>query len=1220
MNKLVAGIVVLLVLLVGGLFAAPMFVDFNEYKDDIAGRVKQATGRDFRIAGDIDLKLLPFPALSVNELTLGNVEGASVPEMARLKSLEVEVALLPLIGGDIQVEKIRFIEPDIVLEILPDGRQNWLFAVGEPVSKSEMDGGDGRGAAGPFNIRIDHVAVVDGRFSFVRDGVTATRVEEFDGEISAGSLNGPFRLAGTGKVGGLAVEFDAGVGELQDETPVPITANVKLAQGESRIQFNGSASEPTANAQLRGSLKAEGKSFGQAISGAMHMAGAPAVLPDLLNQPFSTRFVVQMSAHDASFNDITLKIGETLATGAVSTAFADSITIDAALKVNRIDLDGWLATARESSEEMAQRGPADTSANPDTGALRITSPDGLDGSLALEVGAVSWRDNVVRQLQLEIEAGGGVLTVKRLSALAPGGSDLSISGAVSNDETGQAAFDGRVEASSDNLRAVLQWLGQDVGAIPADRIRKLQLMATVRATPALIQVFGLDLRLDSSRIRGGLAYALRARPSFGIDFKIDRINLDAYLGHAAMSHGDAAKDGGKQADSNEAGDLGNLAFLDDFDANIKVSAGALTYRSVPAQNAELDASLIGGVLTVRNLTLGEVAGVSVGATATAGNFAGIPAAKINSVARSADLTQFFRLIDLAVPFPATALGATEAEIILDGTLSDTAFDIALKTAPIGLKTVGRLSPLDPLANLDATIDAEGEDLSRLLALFETNVPSDTPYRLSGRIKGAGPQLAVTLEGTAAGAQLRFEEDLQRTSDGGYVHSGTASISHEDVTAFVREVGVDFQPAARNLGGLSVQADHSGKNGDVSVNGLKAKVGPLEMDGTIGVRTSGVRPRIEARLQANEILADLFLPLPTTGPKGRVRSGTETRRGAPEPKERWSREPMDLAFLKSFDADISVTAPLLEAMGYSVEEPKLAIKVENGIVDIEKLNGRLFSGAFDMTVRLDANGEPNAEVDVSLQDGQLEQALMQTAGINPVTGTFSFDGRFDTHGVSQFDAINSLNGAGRLSARDGVVRGIDMRQLSDRLQSLRKLPDFLALLQTVTSRGETVLHQLDGTLSVTQGVVRSDDLTAQLDAAVGRAQGKIDLPRWLIDGAGEFSLTEHTNAPPIAVVLRGPLDNPAKSINARRLESFLISRFGTSLIRRALGAEDENQPSPAAPAAPPPAQAPVFGAPSGGSGQPQPSVPQTQPQPRAPAQSDDPLQQILRQGLKGILKQ
>ena len=125
MNRWVIAVLVVLALVIGGVFAVPVFIDFNEYKQEIGERVAQATGRPFRIDGDIDLKLLPAPALAVNDLSLGSIEGATAPEMVRIKALEVRVALLPLLGGDVQVEKVRFVEPVVVLESMEDGRENW---------------------------------------------------------------------------------------------------------------------------------------------------------------------------------------------------------------------------------------------------------------------------------------------------------------------------------------------------------------------------------------------------------------------------------------------------------------------------------------------------------------------------------------------------------------------------------------------------------------------------------------------------------------------------------------------------------------------------------------------------------------------------------------------------------------------------------------------------------------------------------------------------------------------------------------------------------------------------------------------------------------------------------------------------------------------------------------------------------------------------------------
>ena len=125
MRKLVIGLIAAVVVVLAAALIGPSFVDWNKYKPEITERVKAATGREITIAGDLSLSILPAPTLSVHDVTLANMPGASEPNMASLKALDVRVAFLPLLQGNIKVESIALIQPVITLEILADGRRNW---------------------------------------------------------------------------------------------------------------------------------------------------------------------------------------------------------------------------------------------------------------------------------------------------------------------------------------------------------------------------------------------------------------------------------------------------------------------------------------------------------------------------------------------------------------------------------------------------------------------------------------------------------------------------------------------------------------------------------------------------------------------------------------------------------------------------------------------------------------------------------------------------------------------------------------------------------------------------------------------------------------------------------------------------------------------------------------------------------------------------------------
>ncbi len=88
----IAGIVVgaVIGLVVLGAVAIVLWVDPNDYRDDIAKLVEQKTGRPLEIRGKLGLKLFPWIALEINDVRLGNPPGyGSDPSSAsRAQALE----------------------------------------------------------------------------------------------------------------------------------------------------------------------------------------------------------------------------------------------------------------------------------------------------------------------------------------------------------------------------------------------------------------------------------------------------------------------------------------------------------------------------------------------------------------------------------------------------------------------------------------------------------------------------------------------------------------------------------------------------------------------------------------------------------------------------------------------------------------------------------------------------------------------------------------------------------------------------------------------------------------------------------------------------------------------------------------------------------------------------------------------------------------------------
>jgi len=111
MRKILIGLAAFLAVIVVGLVVAVMVVDLNEYKQPLEASIKDASGYDTRIEGDITLSLTPV-GVSVGNIHLsqeGNAmsvgEFAIALEVLPLLSKEIKVSYLTLKDVDVNIQK-----------------------------------------------------------------------------------------------------------------------------------------------------------------------------------------------------------------------------------------------------------------------------------------------------------------------------------------------------------------------------------------------------------------------------------------------------------------------------------------------------------------------------------------------------------------------------------------------------------------------------------------------------------------------------------------------------------------------------------------------------------------------------------------------------------------------------------------------------------------------------------------------------------------------------------------------------------------------------------------------------------------------------------------------------------------------------------------------------------------------------------------------------------
>ena len=654
LKKILIGLFGLIVLLLLAVAIGPHFINWNSYKGRVAEEVRAVTGRDLAIDGDMSLSLLPSPALSVSGVRLANLPGGSAPDMARLKSLEVHVALVPLLSGKVQVTSVTLVEPVVLLERLPNGQANWQFT---PPASAAAAGSASPGATSSSGtaaeISVDNFSIENGTVLY-RAGGSEQKLEGLDATVVMRSLSGPFSATGQAKLVGLPAKFDLAIDSLAGSGPIALRGTLNVAGDAAVVGFDGSADQTAAS--VKGKINAK-----LSDPGLVFKSAGFENLPPGLAQPFTLIGDLDASAADIALDNLALSLGDTNATGKIDLQPGSPVQGTIALAFSRLDLDK-LMPANATAPSGSTTAPASTTAAPAAGGFALPGQVVVNFDLSAE--AVAWHQGVITRPHLTGRLADGQLQIKQASALLPGGSDVSLAGTLASKD-GKPQFAGAIQAKSDNLRDLAEWLGAPLPKVSADRLRSLTLTSRLIAAPTQIELADLDIRLDASHIQGGVTVALpdgkaRTKPAFGIGLTVDQLDADAYMPPKSAGAATSTSGSGTAAAGKPASPLAGLSALADLEANFDLRAGSLSYNGQTMRGLHLQGTLFGGKLTIADASAKDIGGGQGSFAGSIVNLAKDPRYDLKVNVAAPDAARVIQLAGLGRPAPG-AIWRAQAE-------------------------------------------------------------------------------------------------------------------------------------------------------------------------------------------------------------------------------------------------------------------------------------------------------------------------------------------------------------------------------------------------------------------------------------------------------------------------------------------------------------------------------------------------------------------------------
>lgn len=621
MKRFFLGIFAFILLAIVGLVTVAMLMPKEAYKVRIEAAAAEALGREVLLNGDVGLSFFPRISANVEDVLVANPEGFTSPYMIKAGALRGSVKWGPLLTGRVEIKELAFVDANVDLEVLADGRANWEFSTKDiaPAAKTEP--------TGEINAGIDRARLINAALTY-RDGSAGQTYTLTDLNLEAAltSLTETLLANGKGVFEGDAFSFDLKLDSPQaviDGTQAIIDLTFSMdvikatysgtaALGEvPSVEGNFSANIPDLQA-LSDYAKIDPETLPVRLSplGRAEASGKVSGALDALALRFS-RLSIEGSAIDLTY------IGAAVLTETPSLdGNVDFELRNAAATIKSLGLDipeaGVLERANLSLSSKVS-GPANALnataidlmlegpllAAAYTGSAAIGPQTSVDGRLTLnaqDVHALVLASKIALEVTQTDPLKGASLRLAAdlkgpAEAISASGIDLSVVGPLLNASytgdvslAGKGTVNGQLSASSQRLRALMA--AAQIELEPGDTLQTFRISGAAAGAFDRLAMKNIDLAIDEITGKGDLMVRTDTpRLSISGNLATGPLDLTAFMGETPENQ--------PKGWSKEPLALDSLKSLD---ADIILTSPSIIIDTITIKEAILKTKLANGVL------------------------------------------------------------------------------------------------------------------------------------------------------------------------------------------------------------------------------------------------------------------------------------------------------------------------------------------------------------------------------------------------------------------------------------------------------------------------------------------------------------------------------------------------------------------------------------------------------------------------------------------------
>lgn len=338
-----------------------------------------------------------------------------------------------------------------------------------------------------------------------------------------------------------------------------------------------------------------------------------------------------------------------------------------------------------------------------------------------------------------------------------------------------------------------------------------------------------------------------------------------------------------------------------------------------------------------------------------------------------------------------------------------------------------------------------------------------------------------------GAKARFQGRAAR--EDGLELDGDVTAEADSLRDLAAWMGTEL-PGRGGFGPFSLSSRLKMADGAVSLDDASLDLDGNRGDGGLLVKMDGGRPTVQGTFAAERIVLT---------PYGGLRLTTDGGR-------EWNRSPLDLAFLRSVNLDLRLSASKVVADQSVLSTVAASAVLADGRLVLALGEARGWGGLIQASLTLApaaAAGTAPTGAQVRLQldatDLDLSRTLEEVAGMRRLEGTGSIQLDVAGSGRSVYDIARTLSGAADLSCTDGYLSGLDVAQLLHRIE---RRP--LSAGQDARW-GRTAFSTLETSLAVKDGIGTVEEMRLEGQQVRVTAEGEVSIAGRSLDLSGQASL-------------------------------------------------------------------------------------------------------------------